>query len=114
MLDIYDKDGQPIDMLRYSELLGDRAYCRVERTKVTDLANPDRSFDVSTVWLGLDHAWSDGPPVLFETMVFGDDGSVEDYGNRYCTIPEAIAGHNEVVVLIAATLTDPQVIDGLP
>jgi len=25
---------------------------------------------VSTVFLGLDHQWGDGPPLLFETMVF--------------------------------------------
>jgi len=26
---------------------------------------------VSTVFLGLDHSFGDGPPLLFETMVFG-------------------------------------------
>lgn len=26
---------------------------------------------VSTIFLGLDHNWGDGPPVLWETMVFG-------------------------------------------
>jgi hypothetical protein len=30
---------------------------------------------VSTVFLGLDHGWfGDGPPVVFETMVFVDNG----------------------------------------
>lgn len=28
--------------------------------------------DVSTVFLGMDHGWGDGPPVLWETMIFGD------------------------------------------
>lgn len=28
--------------------------------------------EVSTVFLGLNHNWGDGPPVLWETMVFGD------------------------------------------
>lgn len=27
---------------------------------------------ISTVFLGLDHSFGDGPPVLWETMVFGD------------------------------------------
>jgi len=27
--------------------------------------------DVSTVFLGLDHGLDDGPPILFETLVFG-------------------------------------------
>lgn len=26
---------------------------------------------VSTVFLGLDHSWGKGPPILWETMVFG-------------------------------------------
>jgi hypothetical protein len=29
-------------------------------------------FWVSTVFLGLDHNWGDGPPLLFETMIFRD------------------------------------------
>jgi len=37
---------------------------------------------ISTVFLGLDHNWGDGPPLLFETMVFRTEGkdhvSVDD------------------------------------
>lgn len=51
---------------------------------------------VSTVFLGLDHNWGRGPPVLFETMVFGQlDGDGDMF--RYCTRQEAIEGHNKVV-----------------
>lgn len=37
---------------------------------------------VSTVFLGLDHSFGDGPPVLFETMIFGGplDGTQERCG----------------------------------
>jgi hypothetical protein len=47
---------------------------------------------VSTVFLGLDHSFSDhGPPVLFETMVFiGHDAQDCE---RYSTWDEAEAGH---------------------
>ena len=42
---------------------------RVARTQVGDCM-------VSTVFLGLDHNFSEeGPPVLWETMVFGQDES---------------------------------------
>jgi hypothetical protein len=53
---------------------------------------------VSTVFLGLDHNWSDGPPILFETMVFGGehDGECE----RYSTWEEAEAGHVAVLLRI--------------
>ena len=33
--------------------------------------NPLGNVRISTVFLGLDHAFGDGPPMLFETMVFG-------------------------------------------
>jgi hypothetical protein len=29
-------------------------------------------YEVSTAFLGTDHNWGPGPPVLWETMVFGD------------------------------------------
>jgi hypothetical protein len=47
---------------------------------------------VSTVFLGLDHNFSDhGPPLLFETMAFvGHDDVGQE---RYATWAEAEAGH---------------------
>jgi len=51
--------------------------------------------EVSTVFLGLDHQWDpDGPPLLFETMVFG--GIEDGYCDRYTTWREAEQGHMEV------------------
>jgi hypothetical protein len=48
---------------------------------------------VSTVFLGLDHRhFGDGPPILFETMVFG--GPLDGEQERYCTQGAAIDGHN--------------------
>jgi hypothetical protein len=54
---------------------------------------------VSTVFLGLDHSFGVGPPVLFETMVFGLQGEYQDehYQERYCTYEEAIEGHKKVL-----------------
>jgi len=46
---------------------------------------------ISTVFLGLDHQWGDGPPLLFETMVFG--GAYHHECERYSTWDEAEAGH---------------------
>lgn len=58
-----------------------------------------RGVEVSTVFLVLDHAWGDGPPVLFETMVFG--GFFDELQRRYCSREAALAGHREVVEHIA-------------
>jgi hypothetical protein len=53
---------------------------------------------VSTVFLGLDHAWMGGPPMLFETMAFwrgGEDG--EGYEQQRCsTWLEAEEQHRRV------------------
>jgi hypothetical protein len=63
-------------------------------------------FEVSTVFLGIDHrGWRDGPPILFETMVFERKAEIKTiFGrlmpirpdveqNRYASWDEAEAGH---------------------
>lgn len=50
---------------------------------------------VSTVFLGLDHGSGNGPPILFETLVFG--GPLDDEMERYSTLEEAEAGHAAMV-----------------
>lgn len=53
---------------------------------------------VSTVFLGVDHAFfGDGPPILFETMVFAEGSWVDLLMERYTTWDEAKAGHEEIV-----------------
>lgn len=52
---------------------------------------------VSTVWLGLDHSFGDGPPLIFETMIFG--GERDDYQDRYSTREEAEEGHRRALAL---------------
>lgn len=49
---------------------------------------------VSTVFLGLDYQFGDGPPLLFETMVFGGPDEVQE---RYSTWAEAEEGHDKIV-----------------
>lgn len=50
---------------------------------------------VSTVFLGSDHQWGIGPPLLFETMVFG--GNDDGFMSRYSTWQEAEQGHEAIV-----------------
>jgi hypothetical protein len=58
--------------------------------------------EISTVFLGLDHNFGQGPPLLFESMVFGgeDDGEMV----RYSTWEEAETGHK---LLVEKYLTKP-------
>jgi hypothetical protein len=52
--------------------------------------------EVSTVFLGIDHSHrDDGPPVLFETLVF--EGPMDGQMERYHTWDEAVAGHAAMV-----------------
>lgn len=53
---------------------------------------------VSTVFLGLDHQFGDGPPLLFETMVFQNGEDALQW--RYSTWDEAAHGHARAVELV--------------
>ena len=53
---------------------------------------------VSTVWLGIDHNYFGGRPLLFETMVFSDNKNYQErYCDRYSTWDEAIEGHKKAI-----------------
>lgn len=60
---------------------------------------------VSTVFLGLDHSFGDGPPLLFESMVFG--GPLDGEQHRYCTLDEAERGHKH---LLAESVTEGELV----
>lgn len=53
---------------------------------------------VSTVFLGIDYSFGNGPPLLFETMIFG--GPHADYQTRCSTWEQAEAQHAEAVALV--------------
>ena len=58
---------------------------------------------VSTVFLGLDYRFgNDGPPLIFETMIFG--GDFDDWQKRCSTWEEAETLHAEACKLVTDTL----------
>jgi hypothetical protein len=58
---------------------------------------------VSTVFLGIDrNIYRKGPPILFETMIFG--GRLNKFQNRCSTWAEAEAMHNLVVAMLRGNL----------
>lgn len=86
----YDRQGRPISNEQWEqEFSRTRGNRRVAWTDLGPMGT------VSTVWLGLNHAYDDGPPLIFETMVF--DGPMDQYMDRYSTEAEAMAGHRFVV-----------------
>jgi hypothetical protein len=80
-----DHSVKPCDLMEWAEYFG-----RADRIVAkTDLPN---GFHISTVFIGLDHQFGNGPLLLFETMVFpGEDM------NRYSTWDEAVAGHQAMI-----------------
>lgn len=93
MSDYYDRAGSPITMKQWA---GSRE--RDRRIALTDAGG----YWVSTVWLGLDHSFGDGPPLIFETMIFaGSEREVADWAEEYCeryaTEAAALAGHDRAV-----------------
>ncbi len=56
---------------------------------------------VSTVFLGMDHSFGTGEPLVFETMIFPEGGPLlEEYCDRYSTWAEAEAGHEKAVAMV--------------
>jgi hypothetical protein len=51
---------------------------------------------VSTVFIGLNHQYGEGPPLLFETMIFAPDNDGE-YQTRCTTWEEAEEMHRKAV-----------------
>lgn len=68
----------------------------------TELAE---GISVSTVFLSLDHQWGHGPPILYETMVFG--GPLHEEQEQYHTWQEAEEGHQEMVARVRLALAAP-------
>jgi hypothetical protein len=90
----FDRQGQPMTYEAWVERFRDFGYRVIAKTEVSP------EVQVSTVWLGLNHNWDDGPPLIFETLVFG--GPMDGEMLRYATEEEAVKGHESMSMLAAA------------
>jgi hypothetical protein len=60
-------------------------------------------YRVSTVFLGIDHNFDEGEPLLFETMIFGGKFDREgEYQTRCSTWAQAEAQHAEAIKYLEA------------
>src|SRR3972149_5510632 len=96
---ILDKHGEPMvetDSMRWSE------WFKTADRKVngTDVG----AFFVSTVFLGMDHNFGDGEPILYETCIFKNNESKIELGDfhsevvdRYTDKEKAEIGHDGYV-----------------
>ena len=89
----YNRQGQPISLQEWAGALEKRLENRI--VAQTILKNGRW---VSTVWLGLDHSFGGGPPLIFETMVFPNENDRGELDcERYSTEQEALAGHEAMM-----------------
>lgn len=84
---------------------------KVDWTDLTNEVNYPGGEMVSTIFLGIDHAFLNRKqlPVLFETMIFG--GKYDQRMWRYCTCGQAKRGHSEIVEALRAG-QEPEVTSG--
>jgi hypothetical protein len=83
-------NGHPVpepDVSRFARWFASARHERiVAQTKLGD-----GSIRVSTVFLGLDHRFGPGRPILWETLVFG--GPLDQEMDRYTSREDAVRGH---------------------
>lgn len=89
----YDKEGDLINS--YKVVFATMSNMDYRRVAETTLENGTY---ISTVLLGIDHNFSGGKPLIFETMAFPNKEELHDFDvNRYATLEESKIGHEEMV-----------------
>jgi hypothetical protein len=90
------KGHEPVeveDIIEWGEFFKDTNARILARTFITS------KIWVSTVFLGLNHNWGCGPPILFETMIFGGQFD-EDYQTRAFTWDESLQQHARAISFV--------------
>ena len=91
---ILNEKGEPVpcdDVREWGRFMAERPGRIVEHTMVGTVK-------VSTVFLGLDHNFCGGPPLLWETMIFG--GVLDQEMDRYFSLDSAQLGHAQTVARV--------------
>jgi hypothetical protein len=91
-----DRNPVPVDLMTWARWFEKSNQRRVASTRLG-------TAHVSTVFLGLNHRYGPGAPVLYETMIF-DKTRDHGYMERYETDEQARAGHRRAVDHVAQLL----------
>ena len=86
-----DANEQPVG-IQLSDVKTDRSVWPRLKTDIGD-------YRVSTIFLTVDHNFEEGPPVLWETVVFSGKGH-SVYEKRYTSGNDARRGHNEAIAWV--------------
>ena len=96
----YNLNDEPCDQEEWIRLFENRWHEPDGRWRVglETVTVDDQTYEVSTVWMGLDHRLMDkGPPLIYETMVFPPGENSEVFMERYATRDDAEKGHADTV-----------------
>ncbi len=86
----YGINGEPISVEQWGNAMQNMEDKIVARDVID-------GFLVSTVWLGVNHNFDGGEPIIFETMIFPEGNWSEVYMDRYSTREQALAGHEVAI-----------------
>lgn len=91
---ILNENGDPISM---TDAIGfaqwfEKANRHLAKTELS-------GFYISTVFLGINHAFGGGDPVLWETMIFGLTGD-DEYQDRHTNKRDALLGHIKAIEFV--------------
>lgn len=102
---VLDENGEPRecpDLLEWARWV-DANWVTGRKVALDVFEDVSGEVRVSTVFLAIDHNFvGKGPPLLFETMVFGGTYDGEQY--RWATRSEALAGHATLVEAVKGAL----------
>lgn len=95
---VLDKDGKtPIlepDIIKWAKW-----FEKADSDRIINQDEFNGEISVSTVFSGIDYNFlGDGPPILWETMVFG--GKYDGDRERYSSYDDALMGHEKMVRLV--------------
>lgn len=95
----HDREGRLISFDEWAKLKQDLAYTQIGLDELTAHTR------VSTIWVGVDlRGWAQGTPLIFETMIFSDDDTLNLRAWRAATEEEAIKYHHDTVEFTRAVL----------
>jgi hypothetical protein len=93
-------DGRELTLDEWSELYGRRKDNMAPESWWRRETVIDDEVRVSTVWLGLNHRWGPGPPLYWETMIFGGDHDEDQW--RYSSREAALDDHERITRALRA------------
>jgi hypothetical protein len=90
---ILDENNQPVlieDVMEWA-----RWFEKADRVVARSVVG---IYTVSTVFLGTDHRWDGGPPILWETMIFtSEPNELDEFQERYTSHEDALSTHKIIV-----------------